>query len=164
MKVFVYGTLRMGSCRDHRLPGNRQIAVLKGYELHQMAGADFPYIAENPEGFVLGELVEVPSNKATKVLERLDAIEGHPHFYMREEVVVTPVHINPGPPGTFHVSHECWTYTMPRHRQHDGGLIPSGDFFDFPGNLQHRERAFGTTFLQAYKGRHPCPGCKTTNE
>ena len=150
MKVFVYGTLRKGSCRDGRLEGGRLPAVLKGFELHQMAGADFPYIAESPEGFVLGELVCVAPSEATEYLDRLDAIEGHPRFYTREEVNVIPL-VETSPDLESRDRVEAWVYTMPEARQRDGGLIETGDFFDFPGNLRHSEREVSPGIFRRYK-------------
>lgn len=166
MNVFVYGTLRKGSCRDRRLPGPRVPAVLRGYELHQMAGADFPYITENLEAFVLGELVTVASHEATDVLDRLDRIEGHPVFYTRREVTVEMIG---GPTVNCNEAFvEAWTYPMPEHRQRDGGLIPTGDFFDFRKerlyvNIDGEDRIVGEDEFEAFKEKH-CPGYKTTAE
>ena len=160
MRIFVYGTLRKGSCRDQRLPGHRKPAVLRGYELHQMGGADFPYIAENPKGFVLGELVKVEPEDATETLRRLDAIEGLPSFYLRQEVEVEVLG-----KGTKEAFVEAWTYTMPEPRQRDGGLIPTGDFFDFRQdrlyvNIDGEDRIVGEDEFEWFKEKH-CPGYKT---
>jgi gamma-glutamylcyclotransferase (GGCT)/AIG2-like uncharacterized protein YtfP len=126
-----------------------------------MAGADFPYITENPETFVLGELVTVASHEAADILDRLDRIEGHPVFYTRREVVVQVIE-----DCNLREKVEAWTYPMPEHRQRDGGLIPTGDFFDFRKdrlyiNIVGEARIVGEDEFEWYKEVY-CPGYKTT--
>ena len=60
---------------------------------------------------------------------------------------------------------EAWTYTMPEMRQRDGGLIPTGDFFDFRQdklyiNIDGEDRIVGEDEFEWFKEKH-CPGYKT---
>ena len=83
MKVFVYGTLLRDE-PNHHIMGYAQgkficEATLKGYSLYNLGS--FPAIKEGI-GEVKGELYEVEE------ITPLDALEGVPHLYIREDVIV----------------------------------------------------------------------------
>lgn len=84
MNIFVYGTLLSGEPNNPVLEGLKfDTGFIASYV---MTGKDhsFPFVTYGP-GVVHGEVYyDVPAD----VLEDLDWIEGHPHFYRREDVQV----------------------------------------------------------------------------
>ncbi len=78
-RVFVYGTLQKGEPNHDLLADSRFLgeATPPDYTLFDLGG--FP--ATCPDGFtsVLGEVYEV----SQEVLEALDALDGHPNWYIR---------------------------------------------------------------------------------
>jgi len=109
--VFVYGTLKRGH-GNHRLLQGCRIwkAKAEGIDLHD--GRAFPF-AKRGSHVTHGELYEVPDD----VLERLDHLEGHPHFYRRERttILVGDKQVN------------AWIYLCPEAKKHP--LIESGEWF-----------------------------------
>lgn len=81
-KVFVYGSLKLGFHNHSLLDGIPfKKAVALGIDLYR--GTHFPF-AKRGDGFAIGELYEVDE----LTFHRLDMLEGHPNFYMREMVQV----------------------------------------------------------------------------
>jgi len=80
--VFVYGSLKRGFYNHRLLQGCMMWkAKAEGIDLHR--GSAFPY-AKRGDHITFGELYEVDS----EVLQRLDRLEGHPHFYRREQTEI----------------------------------------------------------------------------
>jgi gamma-glutamylaminecyclotransferase len=108
IKVFVYGSLKRGFYNHQLLQGCRMWkAKAKGIDLHR--GTAFPY-AKRGQHVTHGELYEVDS----EVLQHLDRLEGHPHFYMREQTEIMV--------GNKRV--DAWIYLCPDAARHP--LIESG--------------------------------------
>lgn len=77
--IFVYGTLMKGQV-NHRWLGNAADpipATAAGLRMHD--GPGFPMVCRG-NGVVYGELYWVDQN----TLDRVDRLEGHPHYYRRE--------------------------------------------------------------------------------
>jgi gamma-glutamylaminecyclotransferase len=80
--VYVYATLERGYGNHRLLQGYRMWkAKAEGIDLHD--GTAFPF-AKRGSHVTHGELYEVPND----VLESLDHLEGHPHFYRRERTTI----------------------------------------------------------------------------
>jgi gamma-glutamylcyclotransferase (GGCT)/AIG2-like uncharacterized protein YtfP len=79
--LFVYGTLQSGQSRHHLLANLRyEKATLRGYRKLQPPELGFPFIVEDPEASVLGEIYyEVTPDQ----WEELDRVEGEGSLYHR---------------------------------------------------------------------------------
>lgn len=114
-KVFVYGTLLSKSVN----PASRMVdaevigpAIAPGV-IYDVAW--FPGFKKDNHGpLVVGELIAVDDEG----LERLDAYEGVPHLYQREEILVRDEE------GKDHLAY-VYVYNATPHPE---DLIPSGDF------------------------------------
>jgi gamma-glutamylaminecyclotransferase len=102
-QIFVYGTLKKGM-PNHRLiaddTASKMVfddALVKGrlYSLGQ-----YPAIVPGEFGFTKGEVWEV----SDETLLTLDHLEGHPDFYVRQEVSLL---------GSWHM---VWAYMLPKDR------------------------------------------------
>lgn len=77
-RVFVYSTLKTGERNHYLLSGFHGVSArAEGIVLH--AGPCYPY-AVRGMGTAIGELYSVDSH----TLARLDALEDHPRYYVRE--------------------------------------------------------------------------------
>lgn len=130
LKVFVYGTLREGR-GNHPLLGPTAVKVCDGtisarlYMVHTL-----PMIthAESPDDRVVGEVWELDGPNR---LADVDALEGHPNWYRRQEI---PVHMTDTElTGTV----LAWAYFMRpeefvRYGRYDEGFTPrlvtNGDY------------------------------------
>ena len=123
LKVFVYGTLLEGE-GNHGVIADMvddiQPATLPGHDLHFYGTpTSFPYIREaNDDAIVIGEVFYFADADADAALHRLDSLESHPRFYERKETVVD---VNG-------VEETVFVYTMPEHRQRDGGQVFMNNF------------------------------------
>lgn len=82
--VFVYGTLKRGFHNHNRfLQGMEPVAI--GYIRGKLLQGGLPYLVEG-DGQVHGEVYEISSD----LRNTLDALEGHPKWYRRMPVDVTP--------------------------------------------------------------------------
>lgn len=84
-KVFVYGSLKKGY-HNHRLLSESEFlgeARTKPVFTMVSLGA-FPGVVNEGHTSIFGEVYEVNAH----VLNALDALEGHPHFYERVRVVL----------------------------------------------------------------------------
>jgi gamma-glutamylcyclotransferase (GGCT)/AIG2-like uncharacterized protein YtfP len=105
MKLFVYGTLKMGGCYHDRMNGTLLgEAVAHGWTMVDLG--PYPAVVSGP-GSVFGELYEVES------LDALDPIEDCPRLYNRR---IVPVFVGA-------VQHEAWIYFL---AQSDAPVIESG--------------------------------------
>jgi gamma-glutamylcyclotransferase (GGCT)/AIG2-like uncharacterized protein YtfP len=86
IRVFVYGTLKMGHGNNPALAGATFMGrdIIRGrYKLIDMGW--FPGVCEDmtfPERDIAGEVYHINED----VLHSLDLIEGHPNFYARRKV------------------------------------------------------------------------------
>jgi len=78
--VFTYGSLKQGFHNNYILEDSEFIKkiALKGIALHD--GPGFPFAQTMPGARTEGEIYKV----STKVLKRLDQLEGHPDWYIRK--------------------------------------------------------------------------------
>ncbi len=83
VRIFVYGTLRKGECRNYILSDCQFLgyAKAKGFVLYNIGA--FPGMVEG-EGEVIGEVYEIPKD----LLEKLDWVEGVPDLFRREIIEV----------------------------------------------------------------------------
>jgi len=110
--IFVYGTLRTGHS-NHQLLGAAHCygvgRTRDNFAMYIISG--YPYVTSaEPRYPIVGELYAVDD----RMLERLDKVEGHPHYYVRRKVVVDV--------GDEEFS--AWMYL----RDPPGSLLPSGDY------------------------------------
>lgn len=137
VRVFVYGTLRVGESNHHLIAGQSRVRDrvrtaaafhLVGYDIfgERSEGPDpsvpghlhhfrFPAMLEGGDTSVVGEVYEV--DPAT--LAVLDRLEEHPDFYQRRIIRLED-------------GEEVIAYLLPRERMMEGGVpIPSGDWMDW---------------------------------
>ena len=112
--VFVYGTLRKGFGNHHLLRNAKFIGEGLTKEKYSLYATSIPYVVKEPLIRIKGELYEVDDF----ILEELDYLEGHPHFYERELIDVV---VN-------NKVYKAWMYFYPEPR---GNLIKSGDYKDW---------------------------------
>lgn len=110
-KVFVYGTLKQGYGNWARLLHNERmlgVGEVEGILFHL---GNFPALSlADKFGKVHGEVYEVPWEKLTQ----LDTLEGHPKFYFRQMINMSPYG-------------RVWTYTFPyESAARQDRVIPSG--------------------------------------
>ena len=115
--VFVYGTLRQGH-RNHQLMGGAHCygvgSTCDMFAMYIVSG--YPYVTGAAERYpIVGELYAVDG----EMLEKLDKMEGHPHFYVRKEVDVE----------VGGEEYRAWMYV----RDPPGTLLATGDFNDVAG-------------------------------
>lgn len=97
VRVFVYGTLREGEGNHRLLPSDKgtfKTVVLKGFRLY-LEG--LPYAIQGSEDDeMVAELwtFDLEPQEATALVERLDRLEGHPHFYIRTLLWVNSIKRN----------------------------------------------------------------------
>ncbi len=110
--VFVYGTLRQAHANHQLLESSEFFGVgrtLNNFSMYITGG--YPYVVGTEARYpIVGELYGVDG----KTLEKLDRLEGHPHYYTRREVPV----IVEGK------EYSAWMYVRLPH----GVLMPSGDY------------------------------------
>lgn len=114
-RVFVYGTLRRGDCRDLgvRYAGARFVTT--GWILGELFNlGDYPGVRLGGAARVVGEIFEV----SEMTLLQLDEMEGSE--YARVPVVVT---------GENFSATSCWTYEVVERACAGCPPIPSGDWF-----------------------------------
>jgi gamma-glutamylaminecyclotransferase len=112
--VFVYGTLRQAHS-NHQLLGDAYCygtgSTRDKYAMYITSG--YPYVISTEARYpIVGELYAVDD----ETLDKLDKMEGHPHYYIRREIIVD----------IETVEYRAWMYF--RHPQ--GTLMPSGDYND----------------------------------
>lgn len=115
VRIFVYGTLRKGECRNYLLEDSQFIgyARAKGFLLYNIGA--FPGMVEGG-GEVVGEVYEIHES----LLEKLDLVEGAPDLFRRELIEVT-----------LENGQTISAYAYIYNRKIDNKLlIPSGDWKD----------------------------------
>ena len=82
---FCYGTLRSGQTNHHVLRDSKCLGKATTLDKYSLFVDGLPYCKKNPALTpIVGEVYEV----LTPVFNSIDFLEGHPHFYQREEVPV----------------------------------------------------------------------------
>ena len=80
MRVFVYGTLMRGQRNHPLMRGASYLGIHRTSPAYTMFGFDdFPAVSIGGRQAIHGEVFEI--NRC--LLDRLDRLEGHPHFYRR---------------------------------------------------------------------------------
>ena len=86
--VFVYGSLKMGLSNHRLLRGSRFIDFAKtDPEYTMISFGHFPAVMRGGTTAIHGEVYEVDD----ETLARLDQLEGHPHFYRREQIIIAGI-------------------------------------------------------------------------
>lgn len=110
--VFVYGTLRHSHDNHQLLERAHYYGIgqtLKDYSMYITGG--YPYVVgTEPRYPIVGELYGIDD----ETLEKLDKMEGHPHYYSRKEI---PVIVDGK-------EYTAWMYIRVPH----GVLMPTGDY------------------------------------
>jgi gamma-glutamylaminecyclotransferase len=84
-RLFVYGSLLAGEPNDRALEGGYFVGraqTAARYSLFDLGA--YPAMTVDGEHSIAGELYDVDD----AVLARLDRLEGHPHFYVRQPIVL----------------------------------------------------------------------------
>jgi gamma-glutamylaminecyclotransferase len=85
VKLFVYGTLRMGEIHHHYLDASEflgESGTARRYRLLDLGA--YPALIEGGTTNVIGELYHIEPS----LLARLDELEGHPHEYRRATIAL----------------------------------------------------------------------------
>lgn len=108
-KVAVYGSLLTGLSNHGYLRNSTKLKddTVRGFDLYALT--HFPGIRPG-KGEVKIEVYEVDQ----QTLNALDGLEGHPHFYKREQVITTS-------------GEEVWIYVIQRDMSKNR-LVESGDW------------------------------------
>lgn len=123
LPVFVYGTLRPGWGNAARWRGRGEAhydgeAILYGYRLTTDGG--FPYAKQATDDQIVGALIVPDPPCYDDCLMAMDALEGHPGWYLRTQAVAhTP---------TGYV--RCWVYTNDYEGEY---LVPDNDWNEWTG-------------------------------
>lgn len=109
--VGVYGTLRTGGGNHRLLEASNALEQVRIPMGMMVSLGGFPALkAIDGEHMTTLELYEVDE----KTLERLDALEGHPHWYHREQRRIE--------------HHDVWVYVMP---EAEGAHVETGDWISW---------------------------------
>lgn len=82
-KVFVYGSLLQGLHNNRILRESKLLSsTATAAPMRMFSFGSFPGVTPAPVATIKGECWEV----SDLVMGRLDMLEGHPHFYRREEI------------------------------------------------------------------------------
>lgn len=133
--LFVYGTLRAGGGNEHLLEGRSEhMGTVRTRDSYTMFtdNLDFcPYLTDLDLGNleptkITGELYRLPYS----TLQDIDALEGHPDWYKRREVVLEGGQV-------------AWAYFLTdgcfqQMRQHTLYYLPSGNWFEQDDALEVR--------------------------
>ncbi|MEK6793176.1 MAG: gamma-glutamylcyclotransferase [Spirochaetota bacterium] len=83
--LFVYGTLKKGHSNHRLLSGSRCIGTGHTLRKYTMYADGIPYVKSTPATSVIqGEIYRITD----EILERCDALEGHPRWYRRKQTLV----------------------------------------------------------------------------
>jgi len=82
-RIFVYGTLRMGQCRNHVLSDSEYLGGARTKpEFTMWDLGPYPAVTNFGADSIAGEVYEVDE----RTLAELDRIEGHPRLYRRTDI------------------------------------------------------------------------------
>ncbi|MBM9514691.1 gamma-glutamylcyclotransferase family protein [Desulfogranum marinum] len=115
--IFVYGTLKRGYSNHRFLADSKFLGTGKTREKYAMYVSGIPFvIVSEPVSQIHGELYEVDD----QTLYKLDQLEGHPHWYQREQVEIC-LDNNFSQSSTV----TAWIYF---NEDNSGTLVPTGCF------------------------------------
>ena len=124
MNVFVYGSLLSGLGNHSLLVGRSHfVAKARTIDRYRMVSFHhFPALIESGDDvLILGEVYELRDWSA---LERLDQLEGVPHFYYRRPILVADKHGD---------RYECFCYFLNPHDERPSELpvVTSGNWLQY---------------------------------
>ena len=85
--VFVYGTLKKGFMNHSLIESSEFLGggrTEEKYTMHHSFDRKIPFITKEPSYYITGELYNV----STIMFAMLDCLEGHPHWYKRDLIIV----------------------------------------------------------------------------
>jgi len=83
--LFVYGTLKRNCSNSYFLQSAQYLGEGRTQEQYAMYVQGIPYVLKTEQRYCIhGELYAI----STETLKRLDALEGHPDWYRREQVAI----------------------------------------------------------------------------
>ena len=83
--LFVYGTLKRNYSNSYLLQTAQYLGEGRTQEQYAMYVQGIPYVLKTEQRYCIhGELYAI----STETLKRLDALEGHPDWYRREQVAI----------------------------------------------------------------------------
>lgn len=87
--IGVYGTLKCGHNNDHYLDGCEFVGYAKTVNNHRLCINGLPYLIQGENSFGEGCPVELELYLVDRpTLQAIDHLEGHPHWYKREQKAV----------------------------------------------------------------------------
>ncbi|NCB43395.1 MAG: gamma-glutamylcyclotransferase [Clostridia bacterium] len=87
--LFVYGTLKQNCSNNHLLQTAKFLGEGRTQDNYAMYVQGIPYVLKIEQRYCIhGELYVIDN----KTLRRLDALEGHPDWYRREQVAILDMH------------------------------------------------------------------------
>ena len=110
--VFVYGTLLDGEANHGLLNGAKRLGQAftpAEFTMHDLGG--YPAIVTGGVTAIRGEVCEIDDH----ALGRLDALEGHPHYYQRQHIRLQD-------------GRSVFAYILPSTQARGFRVIPSGDW------------------------------------
>jgi gamma-glutamylaminecyclotransferase len=122
MKMAVYGTLRGGLPNHSYVKNHKFLGTGKTVEKYTMRASGIPYVGKEPRTRIDVEVYDVTGKTE---IEAIDRLEGHPHWYKREEI---EVELNDGR------ILKAWLYFM----ESTSKIIETGNYLDCNG---YRERS-----------------------
>ncbi|MEZ4297112.1 MAG: gamma-glutamylcyclotransferase family protein, partial [Polyangiaceae bacterium] len=122
--LFVYGSLLRGEDNHAVLTGARFVATARTAPRYTLVDlGPYPALVLGGDTAVSGELFEV----SPALLAELDDFEGHPDFYVRSPVDLSPASVPASlPPLPPHSSAQA--YLLPPERAAGYATLPSGDW------------------------------------
>jgi len=115
--VFVYGSLKRGFWNHHLLADADFIGTGRTFNKYAMHFNGVPLVNKNRQvSQIQGELYQVDYN----ILKKLDRLERHPNWYIREQVAVIVDNADNN-----EVIYSAWIYF---NSDKSGSLILSGNF------------------------------------
>ena len=122
MKVFVYGTLKKGGGNNAFLQNSKYLGTGWSHDKYRLfTDGSLPYVDKVENNYIKGEVYEVDE----WTFMCLDNLEGHPHFYKREEVwIEVPVNEDDMK------DYLCWMYFINEHPYSNNKLVilPEGEW------------------------------------
>ena len=112
MRFAVYGTLRKGFGNHHYLEGATFVGKGVTKDKYTLRARGIPFVGKTPRHNVTVEVYDVSDER---MIRDIDALEGHPQWYKREEI---PVILQDGSEVM------AWLYFMESNAQ----LVEDGDY------------------------------------
>jgi gamma-glutamylaminecyclotransferase len=132
MKMAVYGTLRGGLSNHAYVKHHGFLGAGKTVEKYTMRASGIPYVGKEPRTRIDVEVYEVVGKSE---IEAIDRLEGHPHWYKREEI---EVELEDG------TILKAWLYFM----ESTSKIIETGNYLDYDAN-RNKSEAYWTSRRRA---------------